>query len=153
MGQSLALRPGMGPGGEGTGQEGLGVEGLAPRTAPPHKALQPTLATTNPALLGTNVLQAIDHALQEVVEAIMCAQEAAAGGAAGIVRLASGGRAVLQLDQPVSIAELRRHKRAMIKLATKVTFTRISDAATVQRMFVDYLISNVANASRPPSYL
>ncbi|GFH11673.1 uncharacterized protein HaLaN_07211 [Haematococcus lacustris] len=143
----------MGPEGEGTGQEGLGVDGLGPRTAPPHKALQPTLATTNPALLGTNVLQAIDHALQEVVEAIMHAQEAAAGGAAGIVRLASGGRAVLQLDQLVSIAELRRHKRAMIKLATKVTFTRISDAATVQRMFVDYLISNVANASRPPSYL
>lgn len=40
---------------------------------------------------------------------------------------------------PAPPAELRRHKRAFLKLATKITFSRISDAATAQRMFVDYL--------------
>jgi protein KTI12 len=37
------------------------------------------------------------------------------------------------------IAELRRHKRAFLKLATKITFSRLQDAAAAQRLFVDYL--------------
>lgn len=35
--------------------------------------------------------------------------------------------------------ELRRHKRAFLKLATKITFTRLQDPAAAQRLFVDHL--------------
>lgn len=36
-------------------------------------------------------------------------------------------------------AELRRHKRTFLKLATKMAYSRIAHAATAQRLFVDYL--------------
>lgn len=36
-------------------------------------------------------------------------------------------------------AELRRHKRSFLRLATKITFSRLSDAAAAQRLFVDFL--------------
>lgn len=36
-------------------------------------------------------------------------------------------------------AELRRHKRAFLKLATKITFSRLQDSTSAQRMFSDYL--------------
>lgn len=36
-------------------------------------------------------------------------------------------------------AELRRHKRGFMKLATKVTFARLQDGHTAKRMFIDYL--------------
>jgi hypothetical protein len=32
----------------------------------------------------------------------------------------------------------------------QITFSRLSDAGVAQRMFIDYLIDNVAGASRPP---
>lgn len=44
------------------------------------------------------------------------------------------------------LAELRRHKRSFLKLATKVTFARLSDAAAARRMFVDYLRGNLTGA-------
>ncbi|GLC51570.1 hypothetical protein PLESTB_000516700 [Pleodorina starrii] len=110
--------------------------------------LTPTMATTNPALLATNTLHEIDQAAQEVVSAIMEAQAAAAGGAAEVVRFGGGGGGgpplELELRRPLTLAELRRHKRAFLKLATKITFARLQDAAAARRMFVDYLRSNLA---------
>ncbi|KIY99639.1 putative Protein KTI12 like protein [Monoraphidium neglectum] len=100
--------------------------------------LQPTIATTNPGLLGTNVLHEIDSAAQTVVTAISNAQTQAGGGPAGLLDI-GGGAGKLQLTRLVPLAELRRHKRAFLKLATKITFSRIADATTAQRMFVDYL--------------
>jgi hypothetical protein len=41
-------------------------------------------------------------------------------------------------------AELRRHKRSFLKLATKVTFSRLQDPAAAQRMFVDYIKQQLA---------
>lgn len=35
--------------------------------------------------------------------------------------------------------ELRRHKRAFLKLATNMAYSRIADATTAQRLFVEYL--------------
>ncbi|GIM14667.1 hypothetical protein Vretimale_17614 [Volvox reticuliferus] len=111
--------------------------------------LTPTMATANPALLATNTLHEIDQAAQEVVNAIMDAQSAAAGGAAEVVRIGggagSGGPPMeLELRRAMTLAELRRHKRAFLKLATKITFARLQDPAAARRMFVDYLRSNLA---------
>ncbi len=44
------------------------------------------------------------QAVQDVVDAVMTGQAAAAGGAAGLVRLSESKAPVLQLDQAVSIA-------------------------------------------------
>lgn len=49
---------------------------------------------------------------------------------------------------PPACPELRRHKRGFLKLATKVTFARLQDAAAAQRMFVDYLRENLDGAVR-----
>ncbi|KXZ48912.1 hypothetical protein GPECTOR_24g201 [Gonium pectorale] len=123
------------------------------------RELTPTMATTNPALLATNTLHEIDTAAQDVVNAIMEAQAAAAGGAAEVVRIAAGSGSAaagpgpgaaaaaaieLELRRAVSLAELRRHKRAFLKLATKITFARLSDADAARRMFVDYLRTQLA---------
>ncbi|KAG2450666.1 hypothetical protein HYH02_004506 [Chlamydomonas schloesseri] len=111
--------------------------------------LTPTMATANPTLLATNTLHEIDQAAQEIINAITEAQAAAAGGAAEVVRFpvppAGGPPQELELRRPVSLAELRRHKRAFLKLATKITFARLSDAAAAKRMFVDYLRTALAS--------
>ncbi|PNW70227.1 hypothetical protein CHLRE_17g711050v5 [Chlamydomonas reinhardtii] len=113
--------------------------------------LTPTMATANPTLLATNTLHEIDQAAQEILNAITEAQAAAAGGAAEVVRfpgVGSGGGGgppqELELRRPVSLAELRRHKRAFLKLATKITFARLQDATAAKRMFVDYLRTALA---------
>jgi hypothetical protein len=65
--------------------------------------LQPTVATNNPGMLGTNVLHEIDQAAQAVINAISEAQAQAAGGPAGAVHFGAGaGR--LQLDRVVPLA-------------------------------------------------
>jgi hypothetical protein len=46
----------------------------------------------------------------------------------------------------VTLPELRRHKRAFMKLATNLTWNRVQDAATARRMFVDYLRQQLAQA-------
>ncbi|KAG2438045.1 hypothetical protein HXX76_005658 [Chlamydomonas incerta] len=116
------------------------------------RELTPTMATANPALLATNTLHEIDQAAQEIINAITEAQAAAAGGAAEVVRFpgVSGGGGggppqELELQRPVSLAELRRHKRAFLKLATKITFARLQDASAAKRMFVDYLRTALAS--------
>jgi hypothetical protein len=68
------------------------------------RALKPTSATSNALMLGTNVLHGIDQAVQDVVDAVMAAQEVAAGGPAGLIRLSQAAQPVLQLDQLVSMA-------------------------------------------------
>mmetsp|Transcript_21949 Transcript_21949/g.37545 ORF Transcript_21949/g.37545 Transcript_21949/m.37545 type:complete len:331 (+) Transcript_21949:94-1086(+) len=127
------------------------------------KGLKPSNTTSNQMLQGTNVLHDLDAAVQLVIDSVADAQAAAAGGPAGLVRVPAStgpgpptGRQSgpsLQLDQFVPLAELRRHKRSFLKLATKITFSRLSDPAAAQRMFVDYIIAEVAGARQPdPSY-
>ncbi|PNH08860.1 Protein KTI12, partial [Tetrabaena socialis] len=119
------------------------------------KDLTPTMATTTAALSATNTLQEIDQAAQDVVNAIIEAQAAAMCGAASLVRFACAPAGTtgasgtgttsstppleLELRRHVTLAELRRHKRSFLKLATKITFARLHDAAAARRMFVDYL--------------
>ena len=40
---------------------------------------------------------------------------------------------------PHPAAELRRHKRAFLRLATKITFSRLQHADRAALMFADYL--------------
>ncbi|KAK9819699.1 hypothetical protein WJX72_001375 [[Myrmecia] bisecta] len=102
------------------------------------RELKPTSATTNPALSATNLLYEIDKASQDVITRITEAQTQACGGAAGRVDLGEGQDS-LQLQRAVPLPELRRHKRAFIKLATQNAMSRVPDAATATRLFVNYL--------------
>lgn len=102
------------------------------------QVLRPSVATTTPGLLGTNVLHDIDQAAQAVITAISDAQAQAGGGPAGAVDLGpEAGK--LQLERVVPLAELRRHKRSFLKVATKMAYSRVSDAPMAQRLFADYL--------------
>lgn len=47
----------------------------------------------------------------------------------------------------MTVAELRRHKRAFLRLATNLVLTRAPDAAAAQRMFVDYLADQLAQTA------
>ena len=79
---------------------------------------------------------------QEIVKAIIDAQAAAGGEAAGAV--AFEGLAVrLQLDRHVGLHELRRHKRAFLKLATQNDWLRLRDAEGARLMFVEFLQENL----------
>jgi len=99
---------------------------------------------------------------QEVVNLILEAQAAACGGAGpGFVELSSasssgggvGGAAPLRLRLPaggagggggVPVAELRAHKRAFVKMATRREHGRVEDPATARRLFVEYLSRQLA---------
>ena len=105
--------------------------------------LVPTSATSNPALSATNLLHEVDKAAQEVISAVTDAQSAAAGGPAGQVNLGPNIQP-LTLQDPVSIPELRRHKRAFIKLATQIHNNRVQSAQDAKRMFADYLQSKLS---------
>ena len=76
------------------------------------------------------------------MKAIIDAQTAVGGEAAGVV--AFEGLAVrLQLDKHVGLPELRRHKRAFLKLATQNDWLRLRDVEGARLMFVEYLQENM----------
>lgn len=100
--------------------------------------LQPTVATSNAALLGTNTLHEIESAAQDVVSRISEAQAAAGCLAPGPVAVGDG-LALLDVCQDITLADLRRLKRSFMKLATKITFSRLQSADAARRLFVDYL--------------
>ncbi len=100
--------------------------------------LVPTSATSNPSLSATNLLHEVDKAAQEVISAVNDAQTAAAGGPAGQVSLGPGIDPLV-LQEQVTMPELRRHKRAFLKLATQVHHSRVQSAQDAKRMFADYL--------------
>ena len=114
-------------------EQGPGCSGgAAPR------GLAPTVATTSPALSATNLLHEVDQATQDILNRVSEAQATAGSGAAGRVDCGEGGLA-LDLQRAVTLPELRRHKRAFLKLLTNQTFGRCPDACAVRRLFVDYL--------------
>ena len=80
--------------------------------------------------------------VQEIVKAIIDAQAAAGGEAAGAVGF-EGLAVRLQLDRHVGLPELRRHKRAFLKLATQNGWLRLRDAEGARLMFVEYLQENM----------
>ncbi len=68
---------------------------------------------------------------------IMQAQTAS-GGAAGPVSFGEGVDELVLTD-PVSLPELRRHKRSFMKLATQNAFSTLRSSEAATRMFVSYL--------------
>ena len=111
---------------------------LAAPTATVSNDLTPTAATSNPALSATNLLNEVDRAAQGVISVIVEAQTAAAGGPAGCIAFGPGIEP-LHVQEVVTVPELRRHKRAFMKLATQISNNRIQSAQDAKRMFVDYL--------------
>ncbi|CAL8466010.1 g5546 [Coccomyxa elongata] len=102
------------------------------------KQLQPTQATSNAPLSATNLLHEIDAGAQDVIGRISAAQELA--GSIGTGRMDMGeGVDALQLDRPVTLAELRRHKRVFLKMSTQNLASRLPDRQSARRMFVNYL--------------
>ena len=49
----------------------------------------------------------------------------------------------IALSRAVNLPEMRRHKRAFIKLATQNNWTRLQNAQDARLMFVEYLQNNV----------
>jgi protein KTI12 len=80
--------------------------------------------------------------LQEILTAVVSAQAAVGGEAAGAVSF-EGLQEQLNLYRPVNLPELRRHKRAFLKLATQNNWLRVRDAEGARQMFVDYLQDNI----------
>ena len=77
-------------------------------------------------------------------DAVMEGQAAAAGGAAGRVRVGEGNNAVfLDLPRAALLPELRRHKRSFLKLTTQHSGSQLSDAQSARRMFAEYLADHV----------
>lgn len=111
-------------------------------TASASSELVPTSATSNPSLSATNLLHQVDKAAQEVISAVNDAQTTAAGGAAGQVSLGPGIQPLV-LQEQVTMPELRRHKRAFLKLATQIHNNRVQSAQDAKRMFADYLQTNL----------
>jgi len=79
---------------------------------------------------------------QEVLKAIIDAQAAVGGEAAGAVAF-EGLSERLHLQRPVNLPELRRHKRAFLKLATQNDWLRLRDARGARLLFVEYLGDNL----------
>ena len=78
-----------------------------------------------------------------VAEAVTAAQAASAGGAAGRVYIDSGeGELCIQLLRPVPLSELRRHKRAFMKLTTQHDAAKLQGATAAKRLFVDYVMEH-----------
>ena len=74
----------------------------------------------------------------------MTAQSASAGGASGRVPIDGGGEELcLELSRAVPLAELRRHKRAFMKLTTQHDAAKLQGAAEAKRLFVEYVMEYV----------
>ncbi|KAK9822874.1 hypothetical protein WJX81_008058 [Elliptochloris bilobata] len=103
------------------------------------RELTPNLATALEPVAATNLLAEVNRASQDVIAAVTHAQALAAGGPAGRVELGAGV-AQLELARPVGPAELRRHKRDFIRLATQSGCgVRLGGRAAAMRSFADYL--------------
>ncbi|GAB4817560.1 hypothetical protein N2152v2_004606 [Parachlorella kessleri] len=112
---------------------------------PVAKQLVPNIATDcGPGAAATNTLFEVDRATQAIVDQLAAAQAAAGVAPVGVAAFDEEGLQPLQLQRPVTLPELRRHKRAFMKLATNLTFNRVHDAATARRLFVGYLREQLA---------
>lgn len=69
-------------------------------------------------------------------------QELACSGAAGRVDMGADVDA-LHLTRPVTLADLRRHKRVFLKMATQNPNARLTDRASAKRMFVNFLREHI----------
>ena len=104
------------------------------------KQLQPTSATRNAVLSDTNLLTQVDSASQEVICLVTEAQAADASRDGVAVELDGLEH---RLPSRMTIAELRKHKRAFMKLVTQNTFSRLENAQGARLIFLEYLCSSL----------
>lgn len=102
------------------------------------KTLAPTMATNTKTLTATNQLYEIDKALQDVIEKTACA----GNDVVSTVQF-EPGFPTLTLHRTMSMAELRRHKRSFLKLATQSIVSKAPDPSLAKRMFIEYLADKV----------
>ena len=104
------------------------------------KELQPTTATRNATLSETNLLTQVDSASQEVIRLVSEAQSADTSSSPAAVEIDGQSHT---LPSRMTIAELRKHKRAFMKLVTQNTFSRLENAEGAKLMFLEYLCSKL----------
>lgn len=111
----------------------------------PVRQLQPTSATTNPALSKTNLLAELDRAAQSAIDTILEAQ-GAANAMGAETRFELGGTArPASLPRRVSLPEMRRHKRNFLKLVTQNSYSSMQHAEDGQEMFLKFLQTAMEN--------
>jgi protein KTI12 len=107
----------------------------ADRPGPVARTLRPNLATNQSGLSATNLLHDIDRAAQEVIDAIGTAQASGLPGPAHVP-----GYGQVALPRAATVAELRRHKRVFLRLATQSSlFEKCGSGDQARRMFIDYV--------------
>ena len=79
---------------------------------------------------------------QEVINAITQGQASAGGLTIGNISSQNADTSIA-LSRVVTVPELRRHKRAFIKLATQNNWTRLQNAQDAKNMFMEYLSNNI----------
>ena len=90
------------------------------------------MATSNPKLAQTNLLAELDGATQEVIDAIVEAQ--------GHAIELEGLPMPTVFSRHMSLAEMRRQKRAFVKLATQNSFSKLQNVECSKAMFLDFLL-------------
>ncbi|GBG59230.1 hypothetical protein CBR_g32247 [Chara braunii] len=129
-----------------------GLRGAATAVAKGPRNLQPTIATQTVRLSETNVLYEMDKATQEVIIALISAQQGEVGGLGGGdvgMRKVDVGQGLppVNLHRPVGLPELRRHRRTFLKLTSQTALTGRpppTDTISAKRMFLDYLNREIA---------
>ena len=111
------------------------VRGDATRTTPSARALVPNKATQNAPLSDTNWRYEMDRATQDIIDAILSAQELNGGCCCSSYTFGEGVP-TLRSPRVLTLAELRRRKRDFLQLASKSLKTT---RQSVQRLFVDEL--------------
>ncbi|KAJ7548516.1 hypothetical protein O6H91_07G014800 [Diphasiastrum complanatum] len=106
------------------------------------RVLQPTIATQNVRVPDTNSLYELDRATQEVINALVDAQNEL-GVDAGIRSVSVGeGLPLISLYRTVGLPELRRHRRTFVRITGQSSLSGPpppSDALSAKRMFADFL--------------
>lgn len=111
------------------------VRGDAARTTPSARTLVPNKATQNAPLSETNWRHEMDRATQDVIDAILSAQEMN-GGCFCSTHTFGEGLPTLRCSRLLTVAELRRRKRDFLQLASKSLKTT---RESVQRLFISEL--------------
>eukprot|EP01025_Chloroclados_australasicus_P068105 TRINITY_DN9449_c0_g1_i2.p1 TRINITY_DN9449_c0_g1~~TRINITY_DN9449_c0_g1_i2.p1 ORF type:complete len:292 (-),score=14.15 TRINITY_DN9449_c0_g1_i2:358-1233(-) len=103
-----------------------------------NKNLAPNIATKTTQLSNTDTLGEIDRAAQEIVDMIAQQQNQSQGIGSQVICFGQD-LPQLRVSSTLSLLELRRHKRAFMKLATQIVYTKLKDAQSAKRVFIEHL--------------
>lgn len=107
--------------------------------------LKQSIATSQNTLAPVNLLHDVDKEVQLTVKQIVDAQTLAGGAPAGIVSFGPDVP-VLNLNRPVSTAELRRWRRLFVKMVTNTTFSE-SRPVHIKSLFVRFVAEHIHSSA------